>query len=71
MDEEPARQLRPWPNFKTVGGRNGDASYFANHCPRCGSLQEDMYLHSEPDEPFFAGLDQAHPARRYDPLERR
>jgi Domain of unknown function (DUF5710) len=53
MDEDLARQLRPWPNFKRVGGRDGDASYFANHCPRCGSLQEDMYLHSEPDEPFF------------------
>ncbi len=53
MDEDLARQLRPWPNFRRVEGSDGDASYFANHCPRCGSVQEDMYLHSEPDEPFF------------------
>ena len=29
------------------------ASCFANHCPRCGAMQEDLYLHSEPDQPFF------------------
>jgi hypothetical protein len=29
---------------------NGD---FANHCPHCSTPQEDMLLHSEPDQPFF------------------
>jgi hypothetical protein len=53
MDEGLAQQLRPWPNFRKVIDQGGRGSYFANHCPRCGSLQEDMYLHSEPDEPFF------------------
>lgn len=53
MDEALARQLEPWPNFRKLSGPDGEASYFANHCPRCGSPQEDMYLHSEPDEPFF------------------
>jgi uncharacterized protein DUF5710 len=53
MDEALARQLQPWPNFRKVGGPDDGMSYFANHCPRCGSLQEDMYLHSEPGEPFF------------------
>ncbi|MGO9935460.1 MAG: DUF5710 domain-containing protein [Steroidobacteraceae bacterium] len=53
IDEALARQLEPWPAFRRVSSPEVGASYFANHCPRCGSLQEDMYLHSEPDEPFF------------------
>ena len=53
MDEALAQQLKPWPTFRTVDSPEGGASYFANHCPHCGSPQEDMYLHSEPDEPFF------------------
>ncbi|HTV95961.1 MAG TPA: DUF5710 domain-containing protein [Steroidobacteraceae bacterium] len=53
MDEALARQLRPWPHYRRVDGTDGAAGYFANHCPRCGSPQDDMYLHSEPDEPFF------------------
>ena len=27
--------------------------YWANGCPRCGTLQGDFYLHAEPDGPFF------------------
>jgi hypothetical protein len=54
MDESLARQLQPWPTFRRVDSQDDDdGGYFANHCPRCGSPQEDMYLHSEPDEPFF------------------
>jgi len=52
MDESLTRQLRPWPMFRRVDPEDG-ASDFAHHCPRCGSPQVDMYLHSEPDEPFF------------------
>ena len=39
------------PQLDTAGG---EENYFANHCPHCGSLQEDLYLHSEPDQPFFS-----------------
>jgi hypothetical protein len=53
MDESLTRQLRPWPAFRKIEDADGRASYFANHCPHCGSLQDDLYPHSEPDEPFF------------------
>jgi hypothetical protein len=51
IDEELERQLRPWPNFRKVG--KPDDEFFANHCPHCDALQEDLYLHTEPDDPFF------------------
>jgi hypothetical protein len=54
MDDALARQLGPWPFFKEVYDPAYQESYFANHCPHCGALQEDMYLHSEPDEPFYS-----------------
>jgi hypothetical protein len=50
MDDALARQLEAWPYFQYVEAEN----HFANHCPHCGIEQEDMYLHSEPDQPFFA-----------------
>lgn len=53
MDEVLAEQLRAWPAFRKVVDPDGAEGYFANHCPHCGALHEDMYLHSEPDEPFF------------------
>jgi hypothetical protein len=53
MDENLIRQLRPWPTFRRISGPDGETGDFANHCPRCGTPQEDMYLHSEPDTPFF------------------
>lgn len=53
MDEALARQLRAWPFFREVREPDGEGSSFANHCPRCGAPQDDLYLHSEPDEPFF------------------
>ena len=43
MDEDLARQLRPWPTFRD----------YANHCRHCGAPQDDLHLHSEPDSPFF------------------
>ena len=51
IDEALARHLRRWPNFRKVIEPEDEA--FANHCPHCGAQQDDMYLHSEPDEPFF------------------
>jgi Domain of unknown function (DUF5710) len=53
MDEGLVRQLRPWPTFRKVDDPGAEGSYFGNHCPHCGALQEDMYLHSEPEDPFF------------------
>ena len=53
MDGALARQLEGWRNFRKVNAAGGQESYFANHCPQCGSLQDDLYLHTEPDEPFF------------------
>jgi hypothetical protein len=44
-----ARALGRWPNYRHVA----EGGYFANHCPNCGAAQDDMYFHSEPDEPFF------------------
>jgi Domain of unknown function (DUF5710) len=53
MDEVLAEQLRRWPTFYRAVDPDAGESYFANHCRHCGALQEDMYLHSEPNEPFF------------------
>ena len=53
VDGALAAQLTAWPAFRKVSDHTDDESYFANHCPRCGALQEDLYLHSEPDQPFF------------------
>jgi hypothetical protein len=48
MDEALLRQVALWPYFRKVpdGG-------FVNYCTRCGEPQEDMQLHSEPQQPFF------------------
>ena len=53
MDEDLTRQLQPWPTYRPMQGIDGAPGDFANHCPRCGTPQEDLYLHSEPDQPFF------------------
>ena len=53
LSDSLARQLRAWPHYrKVLVASTGDA-YFANHCSNCGAEQDDLYLHSEPDEPFF------------------
>jgi hypothetical protein len=54
IDSALASQLAAWPTFREVVDHADDGSYFANHCPRCGTVQEDMYLHSEPEQPFFS-----------------
>jgi hypothetical protein len=48
IDEELAGQLALWPHFREApdGG-------FANYCTCCGEPQDDMLLHSEPEQPFF------------------
>lgn len=51
IDEELALHLRRWPDFHKV--IDSDDGMFANHCPHCGAQQDDMYLHSEPGDPFF------------------
>jgi hypothetical protein len=53
INDSLARQLGRWPNYRKVIVQNAEDGYFANHCPNCGAPQDDMYLHSEPDEIFF------------------
>jgi hypothetical protein len=53
INDSLAWQLQPWANFRKVKTPDGEVDYFANHCPHCDTPQDDMYLHSEPDEPFF------------------
>jgi hypothetical protein len=48
MDEALADQLALWPYF-----RKAPDAGFANYCTRCGEPQDDMLLHSEPEQPFF------------------
>jgi hypothetical protein len=54
VDSALAAQLTAWPAFREVHDHSDDESYFANHCSRCGAPQEDLYLHSEPDQPLFS-----------------
>jgi hypothetical protein len=53
MHEDLIRQLRRWPTFRKCTLANGEAGDFTNYCPRCEAPQDDLYLHSEPDSPFF------------------
>jgi hypothetical protein len=53
MDEELTQQLKPWPTFRRIQTRTGELGSFANHCPHCDAVQDDLDLHSEPDSPFF------------------
>ena len=53
MDESLAQQLTPWTNFKRGTSPIRQSTYFANHCPHCNTLQEDIFLHDEPEGPFF------------------
>jgi hypothetical protein len=49
VDDALREQLRRWPEFHPVV----TDGCFANHCQHCGAVQDDMDLHSEPDQPFF------------------
>jgi hypothetical protein len=53
MDRALVRQLDVWPMFREAHEAGEEDSGFANYCPRCGSIQEDLYLHSEPGDPFY------------------
>ena len=57
LDRALARQLEQWSFFKPADSQ----STYANHCPRCGAVQDDLYLHSEPEHPFFS-IPRAEPA---------
>jgi hypothetical protein len=52
MDDALARQLKRWPTFHKAEGMDA-ADSWANYCPHCDALQDDMLLHSEPGDPFF------------------
>jgi hypothetical protein len=53
VDEPLARQLKAWPYFRPGVPQLDQPPGYANHCLHCGSRQDDMLLHSEPDQPFF------------------
>ena len=53
MEEALTRQLELWPTFRRTRTRKSETGHFANHCSHCGAVQEDLYLHTEPDDPFF------------------
>jgi hypothetical protein len=55
VDRALAAQLARWPTYREVAGESEseEARFFANHCPHCGAMQEEMYLHSEPEQAFF------------------
>lgn len=53
MDRALAQQLEPWPGFRGDHSSVYGEGDFANHCPHCDALQEDLDLHSEPGQPFF------------------
>ena len=41
------------PNYRLGYSKMAGESYLANHCPSCGIIQGDFFLHSEPGGPFF------------------
>lgn len=47
------RQLERWPYFRFGYSHIARSRYLANHCPRCGALQGDYFLHCEPSGAFF------------------
>ena len=49
VDPGTAQLLSRWPLFHRAKGE----SVFSNHCPQCHEAQQEMLLHSEPDQPFF------------------
>jgi hypothetical protein len=53
MDDDLSRQLQPWPTFHKAHDSEGEEGDFANHCPHCGEIQQDLYLHCESGDPFF------------------
>jgi hypothetical protein len=50
VDDALGQQLKSWPFFRYIE----EKGYFANYCPHCDAEQDDMFLHSEPDQVFFS-----------------
>lgn len=51
------------PAYRPTYSQTADATYWANVCTHCGTLQGAFFLHSEPDGPFFGGPEEFHGAR--------
>jgi hypothetical protein len=54
MDDALQYQMQGWTHFRRGSGPALHPRYFANHCPHCAAPQEDMFLHDEPENPFFS-----------------
>lgn len=48
MSQSLLDQIRPWPNFQQTAG-----GLFVNRCHNCSAQCDDLYLHTEPGDPFF------------------
>jgi hypothetical protein len=68
MNPALAVQLERWPFFRKGFSSVTYGSYFANHCPQCGELQDDLFLHSEPDQPFYDVLHASPGSLKMSPL---
>lgn len=68
VDEALAQELSRWPTFREGFSEMEQDRVFANHCPRCGAMLEEMDLHSEPEQPFFSVAHAAPGAIRLTPV---
>jgi Domain of unknown function (DUF5710) len=58
-----------WPFFRPALSEELGEECFANHCPNCGTAQEEYFLHSDPDGPFFRVTTAQRGAIRFTRLE--
>jgi hypothetical protein len=52
VDSALERQLGAWPHFRFATSRSFGYC-LANHCPQCGAVQSDYFLHCVPGGAFF------------------
>jgi hypothetical protein len=64
-------QLAGWPNFHPMRRSHAGYGGFANHCPSCGTPQDDFYLHCQPGGIFFSFQDPVAQELRIDVLQGR
>lgn len=57
IDESLRLQLARWSNFHPIRRSRAGHGGFANHCPSCGTPQDDFYLHCQRGGIFFSFQD--------------